>query len=138
MAKTIKISDIEPLIGEYKGNIAAIARKLGVSRGTIYNRMAESQTLTASMEDARESMIDNAESMLYKQIADGNTTAIIFFLKTQGKRRGYVERVENREVGMDEQIIEALRDGRLKPEYVQILFPDIAQEFFRKAGVDVS
>lgn len=44
--------------------------------------------------DARESMIDTAESMLYKQIGEGNTTAIIFFLKTQGRQRGYIERQE--------------------------------------------
>jgi hypothetical protein len=39
-------------------------------------------------------MIDDAESEIYKQFKKGNTAALIFFLKTQGKQRGYVERQE--------------------------------------------
>jgi hypothetical protein len=92
--KKVKVEDIEPLVHEYKGNVAAIARKFGVSRGTIWNRVQESSTLRAAFEDARESMIDNAESTLYKEVLDGNMTAIIFFLKTQGRQRGYIERQE--------------------------------------------
>lgn len=83
-----KVSEIEPLIEKYKGNIAAIARHFGVSRKTIYNRIKTSANLEDALADARETMIDNAESALYKKIMDGDTTAIIFFLKTQGKNRG--------------------------------------------------
>ena len=42
--------------------------------------------------EARESSVDLAESKLIEAIKNGNLTAIIFFLKTQGKSRGYVER----------------------------------------------
>lgn len=94
MTKKILVSDVEPLIEPSSGNIAAIARKLGVSRGTVYNRIAESPTLQERLEDARESMIDNAESMLYKKAMEGSTAELLFFLKTQGKRRGYTERQE--------------------------------------------
>jgi len=31
---------------------------------------------------------------LHKQIGEGNTSATIFYLKTKGKNRGYVERQE--------------------------------------------
>ena len=44
------------------------------------------------MAEARESALDEAESELMKLIRAGNLTAIIFFLKTQGKSRGYSER----------------------------------------------
>ena len=39
-------------------------------------------------------MLDNAESILYKKVLEGSTPELLFFLKTQGKRRGYVERSE--------------------------------------------
>ena len=39
-------------------------------------------------------MIDVTEGRLYQEINAGNITAIIFFLKTQAKHRGYVERQE--------------------------------------------
>ena len=39
-------------------------------------------------------VLDYAESQLFKQVAKGNTTAIIFLLKCRGKKRGYVERAE--------------------------------------------
>ena len=94
MTAKVSVKDIELLVEKYKGNIAAIARHCGVNRSTIHNRMKTSAKLTAAIYDAREAMIDNAESLLYKQMAEGNVTALIFFLKTQGKGRGYVERQE--------------------------------------------
>ena len=92
--KKITIADIEPLVTEYNGNIAAIARRLGVSRGTIHNRIDESPTLRTAIDDARETMLDNVESALYREVLNNNVTAMIFWLKTQGKRRGWVERQE--------------------------------------------
>lgn len=92
--KKILIEDVEPLIEAKSGNIAAMARALGVSRGTIWNRINESTNLVKALADARETMIDNVESTLYAQARNGNTTAMIFFLKTQGRGRGYQERME--------------------------------------------
>jgi hypothetical protein len=48
----------------------------------------------AAVEELSDVAIDFAESQLHKQIKDGNSTATIFFLKTKGKKRGYVERQE--------------------------------------------
>ena len=47
------------------------------------------------MNDVDESLIDFSESKLLEQINDGNLTAIIFHLKTKGKKRGYVEKSES-------------------------------------------
>ena len=39
-------------------------------------------------------VLDYAKSQLFKQVAKGDTTAIIFLLKCKGKKRGYIERAE--------------------------------------------
>lgn len=82
------------IVGDKNGNISAIARHFGVDRATIQRRVDESSGLQTALASAREGMIDTAESRLYKAIKEGKTPELIFFLKTQGKRRGYVERQE--------------------------------------------
>ena len=81
-------------IQEAKGNVSAVARAFGVSRKTIYNYIERYATAQDALDDARETMLDNAESILYKKVLEGSTPELLFFLKTQGKRRGYVERSE--------------------------------------------
>jgi hypothetical protein len=92
--KRVTIAAIEPLIDKTNGNIAAIARSLGFSRTAIYNCIAKHPALVQAIEDARQGMLDNVESSLYRAVLDGNVVAMIFYLKTQGKRRGWVERQE--------------------------------------------
>ena len=92
--KKILVADVEPLVDKLNGNVAAIARKLGVTRSTVYARIKESPTLQKRLEDARQTMLDAAENKLHEAVLGGNLTAIIFFLKTQGKDRGYTERSE--------------------------------------------
>jgi len=49
---------------------------------------------TEVIEETVELNLDTAESQLMSLIANGNLRAVIFYLKTKGKARGYVERVE--------------------------------------------
>ena len=82
-------TDIEEAIVALHGNLAAVAKKFAVSRSTIYKRIGETPTLQEALTDARESMIDHAESILQKNVLNGMETSLIFFLKTQGYKRGY-------------------------------------------------
>jgi hypothetical protein len=90
----IAIKAIEKAIYEKRGNLAAVARALGVTRNAVAYRVNNSAKLQKALAEARETMLDNAETTLYDEALDGNTTALIFFLKTQGKSRGYTERQE--------------------------------------------
>jgi hypothetical protein len=89
MAKLTKKHLSEQII-KYSGNLTAVAKAFGKSRTTIYTYV-EKHELQPVLDEARDTMLDNVESTLYKQALEGNTTAMIFYLKTQGKSRGYVE-----------------------------------------------
>ena len=78
------------------GFVSVAAKSLSTTDQTIRDYMKRYAVVKQACEDAREKMIDYAEGALYKQIQEGNITAIIFFLKTQGRKRGngYSERTE--------------------------------------------
>lgn len=74
--------------------MTATAEALGISRRQLYRWYSTSAKLKAEMDNIKESLLDFAESKLAELIAQGDKTAIIFFLKCQGKKRGYIERQE--------------------------------------------
>lgn len=90
-----KTEQVIGLIDELSGNLTAVAKRLKCSRPTLYKFVKAHPTVQDALDSAREVMLDNAESSLYRNALNGDTTALIFFLKTQGKKRGYVERVES-------------------------------------------
>ena len=107
----MKKTDVQDAIIELDGNISAVARRFKVSRGAIYKFINEKYPdLLECVKEARESMVDEVESELYKQAKKGNTVAMIFFLKTQGKARGYVEKVEQENSG--ETVIRVVYDEK--------------------------
>ena len=76
------------------GVVTSACKTVGVGRTTHYLWMQEDKEYKAAVDELSDVAIDFAESQLHKQIKDGNSTATIFFLKTKGKKRGYVERQE--------------------------------------------
>jgi len=76
------------------GVVTAACKSVGVGRTTHYLWMDTDSEYKAAVEELSDVAIDFAESQLHKQIKEGNSTATIFFLKTKGKKRGYVERQE--------------------------------------------
>ena len=77
------------------GILTSAARNLGCDPSTIYSYLQRFPALGDVVTAAREGTLDLAESKLIEQIKKNNLTAIIFFLKTQGKSRGYIERSEH-------------------------------------------
>jgi len=86
-------SVIEQAIVKAFGNLSAASKSLGVDRVSLY-KWIEQDGLEQAVIEGRNSRLDFVEGKLDQKIDGGDTTAIIFFLKTQGKSRGYVERQE--------------------------------------------
>ena len=80
---------------EKKGcNVSATCAALNIDRSTFYLWRNKSEKLDEKLKEVEESLIDFTESKLLEKISEGDMTAIIFHLKTKGKKRGYIERVE--------------------------------------------
>jgi hypothetical protein len=72
---------------------------LGMTRKAVYLRIEGSPELAESLHDAREMGLDLGEAALFKAIDRGEAWAICFYLKTQGKQRGYIEKAEHNHTG---------------------------------------
>ena len=76
------------------GVVTVAAHNTGIHRDTHYRWMKEDEEYKAKVSSLKEVTVDFAEAQLHKLIKEGNVAATIFFLKTQGKNRGYIERQE--------------------------------------------
>jgi hypothetical protein len=76
------------------GIVTTACKAAGVGRVTYYEWLKNDPDFAAAVADLSEVTLDFAESALLKNIKEGNTTAIIFYLKTKGRGRGYIERQE--------------------------------------------
>ena len=75
-------------------NISRACEVADIHRTTHHRWYANNTTYKEQIDAISESMIDFAEGMLYKNMKDGKEQSILFFLKTRGKKRGYVEKQE--------------------------------------------
>lgn len=89
-----KKSDFLVALKNNNGNISEACEAINIGRRTYYSWIEKDETFKQDAEDAQESLIDLAESKLVENIKDNDNTSIIFFLKTKGKKRGYVEKQE--------------------------------------------
>lgn len=79
---------------EHHGVKIRAAKALGCSRMTVENYVKRYDDVRDAVLDAREGMKDIAEDSLHKKVEEGEAWAVCFYLKTQAKDRGYVERQE--------------------------------------------
>lgn len=101
-------------IHDARGFVTKAASLCGVSRTTFYNHLSKHPTVQEALEDEREVRHDFVENKLMSAIDDGNVTAMIFYLKTQCKDRGYVERYQQELSGKDGEALTIVirpRDG---------------------------
>ena len=77
------------------GVVTQACKMVDVSRDTYYTYYREDPDFKKQCDDCSEIALDFAESKLHKQIEDNIPTSTIFFLKTKGKHRGYIEKSEH-------------------------------------------
>ena len=93
--KNIPIEKIIQIYEKKGCNITATCTALGISRKTFYEWKEKKKKLAEGLEAAEEAIIDFAESKLVEHINNDDVQALIFFLRTKGKKRGYVEKTES-------------------------------------------
>lgn len=100
-------NDIVRLMIEHRNPNNPIARGLpfshavvaaGLNLSTAYDWKNDDEVWSERLEAARskliETQLDIAEGKLWENIHNNDNTSIIFFMKTQGKARGYIEKTQ--------------------------------------------
>lgn len=77
-----------------KGMITKTCQEMEMTKSTYYYWREKDEDFAARCDDVLEFTLDTVELALLDKIDKGDTTAMIFYLKTKGKHRGYVERIE--------------------------------------------
>tara|TARA_Y100001937_G_scaffold107291_1_gene149813 strand:+ start:457 stop:837 length:381 start_codon:yes stop_codon:yes gene_type:complete len=91
---TLKKQALIEALEKSLGVVTTACKSVGIARSTYYEWLAKDEHFKKDVASITELALDFAESQLHKQIQDGSTTATIFYLKTKGKKRGYIERHE--------------------------------------------
>jgi len=94
-SKRAMVSALESTLGI----VSTACKKVGINRCTHYEWYNEDEDYKAQVDGVNELAIDFAESALHQQIESGNPTSTIFYLKTKGKKRGFVEKTEIEHTG---------------------------------------
>jgi hypothetical protein len=105
------VADIRKALRASRGMVFLAAEKLGCSEATIRRYINRHDELKQVLREERGKMTDVAESALAKAIIEGQAWAVQFYLKTQGKNRGFTERHEV--VGLTEEQVDAAIEREL-------------------------
>ena len=76
------------------GVVTTAARSAEIDPSTHYAWLKSDPDYVKAVENIDEITIDFGESCLHKRMNEGSDAAIIFYLKTKAKKRGYIESSE--------------------------------------------
>ena len=102
---TLKKAMIEAL-KKSLGIVTTACKEVGIERQTNYNWLKDDPEYKAQVEALDDMVLDFAESKLHQSINNGSDTATIFFLKTKGKKRGYIEKQEITQTNLNVEVAE--------------------------------
>tara|TARA_Y100001937_G_C7031248_1_gene290187 strand:+ start:248 stop:607 length:360 start_codon:yes stop_codon:yes gene_type:complete len=93
-SRHIKKESILKALEQSLGVVTMACKKAKVPRSTFYKWLNEDNDFAKKVKDIENVALDFAESQLHQQIGKGIPSSTMFYLKTKGKHRGYVERTE--------------------------------------------
>jgi len=76
------------------GIMSTIAKKLGVNWHTAQTWCNKFEDTKQALQNEKDTILDMAESTVFKNIKEGNSQDAKWLLSTMGKKRGYSERHE--------------------------------------------
>jgi hypothetical protein len=88
---TLKKAAMLEALEKSLGVVTTAAKSIGITRESHYEWMRTDENYKAKVEALSDVALDFAESQLHKQIQNGEVSSTIFYLKTKGKKRGYIE-----------------------------------------------
>ena len=103
------------------GVVTTACKIVGIDRTTFYRYLKDDQDFAKKVQEIENVTLDFVESQLHKQIKENSTAATIFFLKTKGKKRGYVERQEIDHTTQGEAINSSIDLSKLSTEVLLAL-----------------
>ena len=93
------------------GIVTKACQACGIDRATYYHYFNKDAKFKAAVEDVAEICLDAVEASIYEQIQDKVPSSTIFYLKTKGSRRGYVEPQQEEKDSTDmAEVLKALVD----------------------------
>ena len=93
-SRHIKKETILKALENSLGVVTVACKQADIPRSTYYKWLKEDEEFAQAVKEIENIALDFAESQLHAQIKEGSTSATIFYLKTKGKKRGYVEKSE--------------------------------------------
>ena len=91
-SRHIKKETILSALESSLGVVTTACKKTGIPRSTFYKWLKEDSEFADKVKDIENVSLDFAESKLFEQMSENNTSATIFYLKTKGRKRGYWEK----------------------------------------------
>lgn len=74
------------------GVVTTACKKIGISRDTHYEWFNSDEVYRAKVLDVKNIAIDFVESKMFSAISNGDSSLTKYYLSTQGRDRGYVEK----------------------------------------------
>tara|TARA_R100001163_G_C5041204_1_gene179309 strand:+ start:421 stop:774 length:354 start_codon:yes stop_codon:yes gene_type:complete len=92
---------------KHLGVVTSACKEVKCNRSTFYKYYNNDSKFRDKVDELQNVALDFVESKLFNQIHNDNPTSTIFYLKTKGKKRGYIERQEiQHSGGIESKLIE--------------------------------